>query len=115
MDLRSPTLPKGRFSVGEPIRATRIRTPVQHEITQNRCTFTQYFKNTPRTTPDSKSGKNTSLCRTLMYAFGRQISPQIDPQHREIKREAVWGVNVQPVKTIVLYLEYQMRKKRRTG
>jgi hypothetical protein len=80
------------LSVGEPVRDIRIPASVRHETAQNRCTFTHHFKEKLKTNPDYQSGQNRRFCRTLMYAFVRQISPQIDPQHREIKRRPVLEV-----------------------
>ena len=86
---RSPGLLPGAVSVGEsipPHTAGRVRI---QKSAQNGCSFTQNFgirQDCPRITVfPGKSG----FSKTLIYAFGRQISLRIGLGYLEMKRRGV--------------------------
>jgi len=90
---RSPGLLPGAVSVGEsitPHTAGRVRI---QKSAQNGCSFTQNFgirQNCPRIAVfQGKSG----FSKTLIYAFGRQISLRIGLGYLKTKRRPVLGVS----------------------
>ena len=69
-----------------------LRTPVFRDFVQKQAHFYTLFQESPDNPDLGQTGHFTRTYKTLLYAFGRQISGLAGFQHVAKKRRAVLGV-----------------------